>query len=111
MKRIVAYVTGAIALLVVAISIVGAVIYAVQNGIATLTILANSTLSGIGMAVGGLLGSFLVLRFKAARRFIGNTVKDIKAPLPLKEIRVQEDFNTCNPAGTRNDTGGGDALK
>ncbi len=77
MKKLISYATGAIALLIVAASVAAALIYAVSNGMATLSNLATSTLSGIGIAIGGCLGSALILRFKAARRFIGNTIRDI----------------------------------
>ena len=77
MRKLISYASGALALLVVAASAVAALVYAVQHGMATLSNLATSTLSGIGIAIGGCLGSALILRFKAARRFIGNTLKDI----------------------------------
>lgn len=77
MKTLVAYLTGGLALLIVALSIVAAIIYAATHGTDTLSNLATSTLSGIGMAVGGCLGSALILRFKSARRFIGHTLNEI----------------------------------
>ena len=78
MKKLISYVTGAVALLIVAASVAAALVYAVQNGMATLSNLATSTLSGIGIAIGGCLGSALILRFKAARRFVGTTLRSIK---------------------------------
>jgi uncharacterized membrane protein YdfJ with MMPL/SSD domain len=77
MQKILSYLTGAVALLIVGLSIIAALVYAVTHGMATLSNLANSTLSGIGIAIGGCLGSALILRFKAARRFVGHTVRDI----------------------------------
>ena len=57
MTKILSYVTGAFALLVVTTSIIAALIYAVANGMATLSNLATSTLTGIGMAIGSCLGA------------------------------------------------------
>jgi hypothetical protein len=78
MRRLISYVTGAVALLIVAASVVAALVYAITNGMATLSNLATSTLSGIGIAIGGCLGSALILRFKAARRFISSVLKDVR---------------------------------
>lgn len=78
MKKLISYASGAVALLIVAASVVAALVYAVQNGMATLSNLATSTLSGIGIAIGGCLGSAIILRFKASRRFVGNTLKSIR---------------------------------
>jgi len=72
------YVLGMVALMVVVASVVAALCVGVTNGSASLLNLANSTLSGIGIAIGGMLGSALVLRFKSARKFIGNVVQDIQ---------------------------------
>lgn len=77
MQRLIAYTTGAFALLIVAASAVSAMTYAALHHSETLQNLATSTLSGIGMAVGGCLGSALILRFKAARRFIKGIVHEI----------------------------------
>lgn len=77
MQRLIAYATGAIALLIVAAAAVSALTYAALHHSETLQNLATSTLSGIGMAVGGCLGSALILRFKAARRFIKGVVREI----------------------------------
>jgi len=77
MQRLIAYATGALALLIVAAAAVSALTYAALHQPETLQNLATSTLSGIGMAVGGCLGSALILRFKAARRFIKGVVREI----------------------------------
>lgn len=77
MQRLIAYATGALALLIVAAAAISALTYAALHHSETLQNLATSTLSGIGMAVGGCLGSALILRFKAARRFIKGVVRDI----------------------------------
>ena len=77
MKRLLAYVTGAVALVVVAAAAGSAITYAVMHGTETLTHLGNSALQGIGMAIGGCLGSALVLRFKTARRYVKSIVHDI----------------------------------
>lgn len=76
-QRILAYLTGAFALLLVAASAVSALTYAVLHRSETLQNLASSTLSGVGMAIGGCLGSALILRFKAARKFIRILVHEI----------------------------------
>jgi uncharacterized membrane protein YfcA len=76
-RRTVAYVTGAFALLLVASSAVSALTYAALHRSETLQNLATSTLQGVGMAIGGCLGSALVLRFKAARRFVRGVVHEI----------------------------------
>jgi hypothetical protein len=76
-QRLIAYVTGAFALLLVAAAAVSALTYAVLHRSETLANLATSTLSGVGIAVGGCLGGALILRFKAARRFIKGIVHDI----------------------------------
>jgi len=72
-----AYLTGAFALLLVAASAVSAVTYAVIHRSETLQNLASSTLTGVGMAIGGCLGSALILRFKVARRFVKTLVQEI----------------------------------
>ena len=69
-QRLIAWITGAFALLLVAVAAVSALTYAVLHHSETLSNLATSTLSGVGIAVGGCLGSALILRFKVARRFI-----------------------------------------
>ena len=72
-QRLIAYITGGLALLVVAAATGSAVTYVVMNGVQTLSLLGNAALNGIGMAVGGCLGSALVLRFKSARRVTVHT--------------------------------------
>lgn len=76
-QRLIAYVTGAFALLLVAAAAISALTYAVLHRSETLSNLATSTLSGIGIAVGGCLGSALILRFKVARRFVKGFIHDI----------------------------------
>ena len=78
MKRIFMYISGFVALLVTSVSVVGAIIYSATHGADTLLTLATSTLQGIGVAIGGLVGSALVMRFKAARTFIGHTIDGIQ---------------------------------
>jgi uncharacterized membrane protein YfcA len=77
MKRLIAFVTGALALVVVAGAAGSAVTYAVMHGTETLVHLGNSALSGVGMAIGGCLGSALVLRFKSARRYVHHLLKEV----------------------------------
>lgn len=77
MQRMIGYVTGAFALLLVAASAVSALTYAVLHRSETLTNLATSTLSGVGIAVGGCLGSALILRFKSARRFVHGFIHEV----------------------------------
>jgi hypothetical protein len=77
MQRLLAYATGALALVLVAASTGSAITYAILHGQDTLSQLGMSVLNGIGIAVGGCLGSALVLRFKAARRFINGVVRDV----------------------------------
>ena len=77
MKRLLAYVTGAIALVLVAGAAGSAITYAVMHGVETLTLLGNAALTGIGMAIGGCLGSALVLRFKVARHYVRGVLKEI----------------------------------
>lgn len=81
-RRTTAYATGALALLLVAASAVSAMIYALLHRSETLQNLATSTLQGIGMAIGGCLGGALVLRFKAARRFVRDVVHEIGEKKP-----------------------------
>lgn len=77
-RRTVTYVTGAFALMLVAVSAAGALIYAATHRAETLSNLASSTLTGIGMAIGGCLGSALILRFKAARHYLRSVLKDLQ---------------------------------
>ena len=78
MKKFLAFVTGAVAIAVVASSAGSAVTYAIMHGTETLIHLGNSALSGVGMAVGGCLGSALVLRFKIARHYVKGVLNEIK---------------------------------
>ncbi len=73
-----AYVSGAFALTLVTISAAGAVIYAATHHTETLRNLATSTLTGVGMAIGGCLGSALILRFKAARFYLRSILRDLQ---------------------------------
>lgn len=77
LQRMIAYATGALALVIVAAAAGSAVTYAVLHGTETLTHLGNSALQGIGMAIGGCLGSALVLRFKVARKYVKGLLKEI----------------------------------
>ncbi len=77
LQCLIAYGTGALALAVVAAAAMSALTYAALHRSETLLNLATSTLSGVGMAIGGCLGSALILRFKAARRFVRGIIRDI----------------------------------
>jgi uncharacterized membrane protein YfcA len=77
MTKLIAYVSGALALVIVAASAGSALTYAATHGTETLGHLGDSVITGVGMAVGGCLGSALVLRFKAARRFVASLIKEI----------------------------------
>jgi hypothetical protein len=77
LQRLIAYGTGVLALIVVAAAAGSAITYAVMHGTETLTHLGNSALQGIGMAIGGCLGSALVLRFKVARKYVRSVLKEI----------------------------------
>ena len=77
MHRFLAYATGTLALLIVATSAASALTYAALHRSETLTNLGTSTLSGVGVAIGGCLGSALLLRFKTARRFVKSVIRDI----------------------------------
>jgi len=77
LQRLVAYATGAVALVIVAAAAGSAITYALTHGTETLSHLGNSALQGIGMAIGGCLGSALVMRFKVARRYIKGVVHEI----------------------------------
>jgi len=76
-KRLLTFITGALALILVAAATGSAITYAVMHGTETLTNLGNSALQGIGMAIGGCLGSALVLRFKVARHYVRSLLKEI----------------------------------
>jgi hypothetical protein len=77
LKRIATILTGALALALVAASAGSALTYAALHGTETLTLLGNSALQGIGIAIGGCLGGAIILRFKAARRFVKSIVHEI----------------------------------
>ena len=77
LQRLIAYGTGALALIVVAAAAGSAITYAMMHGTETLSHLGNSALQGIGMAIGGCLGSALVLRFKVARHYVKGILKEI----------------------------------
>ena len=77
LQRLIAYGTGALAIVIVAAAAGSAITYAVMHGTETLTHLGNAALQGIGMAIGGCLGSALVLRFKVARKYVKSVLKEI----------------------------------
>jgi uncharacterized membrane protein YfcA len=77
LQRLLAYATGAVALVIVAAAAGSAITYALTHGTETLSHLGNSALQGIGMAIGGCLGSALVLRFKVARRYVKGVLNEI----------------------------------
>ena len=64
--------------MLVTVSAAGALVYAATHRTETLSNLASSTLTGIGMAIGGCLGSALILRFKAARHYLRSVLKDLQ---------------------------------
>ena len=82
LQRLIAYGTGALALIVVAAAAGSAITYAMMHGTETLTHLGNSALQGIGMAIGGCLGSALVLRFKVARKYVKGILHEISEKHP-----------------------------
>jgi len=82
LERLLAYATGAVALVVVAAAAGSAITYAVMHGTETLSHLGNSALQGIGMAIGGCLGSALVLRFKVARKYVKSVLSEIHEKHP-----------------------------
>ena len=77
LERLLAYATGAVALVVVATATGSAITYAVMRGAETLSHLGNSALQGIGMAIGGCLGGALVLHFKVARKYVKGVLSEI----------------------------------
>ena len=77
LQRLVAYATGAVALVIVAAATGSAITYVLTHGTETLSHLGNSALQGIGMAIGGCLGSALVMRFKVARRYVKGVFHDV----------------------------------
>jgi len=78
MRRLIAYATGALALALVAASAASAVTYATVHGSETLSGFGEATLHGVGSAIGGCLGGALILRFKAARKFLRNLLREIR---------------------------------
>lgn len=78
LMRFAAYATGALALAVVLLATTAAIYYGATHWLETLQNLASSTLSGIGIAIGGCVGSALILRFKAARKFVRSILKDLQ---------------------------------
>ena len=101
LQRLIAYGTGAVALVIVAAAAGSAITYAVMHGTETLTHLGNSALQGIGMAIGGCLGSALVLRFKVARKYVKNVLNEIHRGTPdaqRRRNRPQSAKQPINPA-------------
>jgi uncharacterized membrane protein YfcA len=78
MSKLITYLTGAFALGIVVAAVISAVIYSVQHNTETLLNLATSTIQGVGVSIGGIVGSAIVLRFKAARHFIKRLLEDLK---------------------------------
>lgn len=76
-RRILAFIAGGFAVIVVAVALVSSIFYAGTHIFETLASMAQGILNGVGVAVGGMLGSLLLMRFKSARRFIKKTVEDI----------------------------------
>jgi uncharacterized membrane protein YfcA len=68
--KLISYITGTFALAIVAVAAVSALTYAATHHRETIHSLALGTLNGLGMSIGGLLGSYFILRFKSARRFV-----------------------------------------
>ncbi len=77
-KRTFAFISGAFALTLVTVSAIGAIFFAATHHVETLKNLASSTLTGVGMAIGGCLGSALILRFKAARQYLRSILRDLQ---------------------------------
>ncbi len=75
--KLVSYLTGAFALAIVAVAAVSALAYAATHHRETINSLALGTLNGLGMSIGGLLGSALILRFKSARQFVRRVVDEV----------------------------------
>lgn len=107
MKKLVTYLVGALALAIVLTSTIAALIYAVSNGMATLSNLATSTLSGVGMAIGGLIGSALILRFKTARNYVRSVLNDVKPisfPDIIQELEIRKMKSDTCPDYKRNES-------
>ena len=78
MKRTLTYLTGGLALLIVATSAISAIAYAVAHGTETIHNLATSTLSGIGISIGGLIGTALTMRFQTSRDYLKKIIDGLK---------------------------------
>ncbi len=78
MKKLFAYLTGGLALLIVVVAIISATIYAASHNDEALKGLATATLQGIGMAIGSVIGGYITLRFQVARTWLKNLLKDIQ---------------------------------
>ncbi len=76
-SKLIAYATGALALAVVAAAAGSAVTYALAHRSETLAHLGDNVIAGIGMAIGGCLGSALVMRFKSAREYLASTIQQV----------------------------------
>ena len=87
------YLTGAFALLVVGMSAGAALVYAITHGTETLKNLATSTLSGIGIALGGCIGSALIMRFQAARGFVKKLLDDV---IPDRDAKASKCDGPCS---------------
>jgi uncharacterized membrane protein YfcA len=96
LQRLITYATGALALVIVAAAAGSAITYAVMHSTETLMQLGTSALQGIGMAVGGCLGSALVLRFKVARRYIRGILNEIYERKPDHAEKTQEPNSPIN---------------
>lgn len=71
MKTFLNYVTGCTAVMVIIAAVFVMMDYIATNHEAT-SKLAGAMLGGIGSVLGAAIGGMLILRFKAARRFIRN---------------------------------------
>lgn len=69
MKRLLYHASGLVALLAVTAA-VAAMLYYLATNMEAASKLASSMLGGMGSAMGAFLGGALILRFKAARRFV-----------------------------------------
>lgn len=88
MKRLIAFVTGGVALVLVAAATGSALTYAILHGTEALTALGNAALQGVGIAIGGCLGGALVMRFKVARHYVKNVLHEINEKhLPPEHVQ------------------------
>ena len=84
-----------------ATSVVAALVYAVLNGMATLHELAAGVLQGVGVAIGGLLGSALIMRYQSARGFLRQLVTDVLEIRDSESVRhVLDDLKHVTPSET-----------